>query len=655
MKSRLTVHSKAAVQLTLLALIGSGQFATARGQTPQGRWTTLSVQSPVNPVHMALMRNGKVLIVSGSGNLPSNKKFAAAVFDPQAGTITTQTLRWDMFCSGMAILPDGRPFVVGGTVQYDPFLGASTTSAYDPAAGTFSDQQMMAHGRWYPTIISLGDGSLMTFSGFDETGATNTGVEIYKPGSGWSQDFLAPWTPPLYPRLHLLPNGTVFYSGSGTSSNIFDPGTQTWTLNVAQTNYATARSYGTSVLLPLTPANGYQPKVMIMGGGNPATATTEIIDLSAASPQWVFGPSMSQPRVEMNATLLPNGKVVAVGGSANDEDGSTASFNADIYDPSANTFTTDAPNAFPRLYHSNSLLLSDATVMMAGSNPARGTYEPHIEIYSPPYLFNSDGTAATRPSISGVTQSAVAYGASFQVQTADAASITSVVLMRPAAVTHSFDMEQRLVGLSFTAGNGVLNVTAAPNGNVAPQGYYMLFILNCSGVPSVASFIQLTPSTDAPPTAAITSPAADLTVNAGQPVSFAGSGNDPDGTIASYSWTFPGGSTSSSTLATPGNIVFSSPGAHVVSLRVTDNAGLTSQPPATRTVTVADFSLSASPASQQILPGKSTSYSVSVAAGSAFSGTVNLSVAGLPSGAAATFSPPSVSTSGTSTMNVTTS
>ena len=68
--------------------------------------------------------------------------------------------------------------------------------------------------------------------------------------------------------------------------------------------------YGSSVLLPLTPANSYDPSVMIFGGGNPATATSEIIDLGATHPAWVYGPSMSSPRIEMDATLLPNGKVL---------------------------------------------------------------------------------------------------------------------------------------------------------------------------------------------------------------------------------------------------------------------------------------------------------------------------------------------------------
>ena len=125
--------------------------------------------------------------------------------------------------------------------------------------------------------------------------------------------------------------------------------TGTWSAVIATTNHGVTRSYGTSVLLPLTPVNGYRPRVMIFGGGNPGTETTEIIDLSAATPSWQFGPPMSQPRIELNATLLPSGRVLVVGGSRNDEDASTASLNADLYDPATNTFSSAGANTFPRL------------------------------------------------------------------------------------------------------------------------------------------------------------------------------------------------------------------------------------------------------------------------------------------------------------------
>ena len=144
--------------------------------------------------------------------------------------------------------------------------------------------------------------------------------------------------------------------------------------------------------------------------------------------------------------------------------------------------------------------------------------------------------------------SARRYGGSFQVETPERRNR----LDRPGttgAATHAFDMEQRFVGLSFTAGAGVLNVTAPPNGNIAPPGYYMLFILNPAGVPSVARFVRLTSLANQPPAATITSPAGNVTRNPGGSVSFAGSGTDPDGTISAYSWTFPGGNPASSSVA----------------------------------------------------------------------------------------------------------
>ncbi len=631
------------------------QIPTKAQANVQGQWQTLPYMMPINPIHAALLSSGKVLIVAGSGNYSPDTSYEAAVWDPSAGSISTQPVSWDMFCNGMIVLPDGRVLVMGGTIQYDPFFGQMRTSAYDPATGNFVDMQSMAHGRWYPTPTVLSDGSLMVFSGFNETGGTNQAVEIYKVGSGWSQEYIAPWTPPLYPRMHLLPNGTVFNSGPNPNSNIFNPSTQTWQTNVAWTNYAANRTYGSSVLLPLTPANNYKPRVFLLGGGSPATKSTEVIDLSASPPVWVWGPSMTQPRIEMNATLLPNGTVLAVGGSTNDEDLSTASLSADLFNVNSTTITVSSAgsNSFPRLYHSIELLLPDATVMVAGGNPARGSYEPHIEIYSPPYLFSPNGTLATRPTISSVSPGTVGYGATFQVSSPNAGSISSVVLMRAGSVTHAFDMDQRMVGLNYTVQGNTLTVTAPPNGNIAPPGYYMLFLLNSSGVPSKASFLQLSlaPS-DIPPTGIITSPAADATTFAHQQVSFAGSGTDPDGTITGYSWVFPGGSPANSNSQAPGNVTFSVAGTYTPSLTVTDNSGLTDPSPKTRTITVVPaFSLSASPNSQTVAVGGSGNYNVAMTPDPGFTGTVSFAVSGLPSGATASFSPASTS-SGSVTLGI---
>ena len=270
-----------ALVLILACSVGAHGQANLHGQ-----WQTVQGTMPINPVHVALMHNGKILVVSGSGNLPSNTTFQAGVWDLVSNTLATQTLGWDFFCNGMVALPDGRILVAGGNLRYDPFWGWQRTAIYDPATGKFADMQDMAHGRWYPTPTELGDGRILVFSGLSETGATNNQVEIYKVGQGWGTAFTAPWTPPLYPRLHLLPNGNVFYSGWSTESQTFNTQTNQWSGTIASTNYANSRVYGSSVLFPLTPANGYTPKVIVFGGGNPSTATTEIIDLSAASPAW---------------------------------------------------------------------------------------------------------------------------------------------------------------------------------------------------------------------------------------------------------------------------------------------------------------------------------------------------------------------------------
>jgi hypothetical protein len=146
-----------------------------------------------------------------------------------------------------------------------------------------------------------------------------------------------------------------------------------------------------------------------------------------------------------------------------------------------------------RLYHTTALLLPDGRVLVAGSGEPAATGlsdDLTAEIFSPPYLFNPDGTPATRPVISSVP-ARLAYGATFTVGTASAAQITKVMLIRLSAVTHAFDMNQRGHALGFSAGSGSLTVTAPSNNRLAPPGHYMLFIVNASGVPSVSKIVRV--------------------------------------------------------------------------------------------------------------------------------------------------------------------
>src|SRR6188472_1408153 len=553
-----------------------------------GTWTVLPYQMPINPISATLVPNGKVLIVAGSENDRSNnssgaESYRAAVWDPTGtneSSITVQNLSYDVFCSGTAALFDGRSLIVGGTSDYS-FTGENRASIFNPATSQYVQSQNMVDGRWYATATALADGRIMAMSGLTQTGGTSRTIEIYdlqRAGAGWNSPTSVPFTPPLFPRLELLPGGRVFYTGHGSGNSsanawIFNPATGGWTQSATTTRN---RKYGSSVLLPLLPPS-YVPRVMNFGGGaNPATSSTDIIDLSAATPSYTAGPNMSTGRIEMNAVILPNGKVLAEGGSLNDETPDTASKTADLYDPVSNTMGSAGTAAFSRLYHSTALLLPDATVVSMGSNPPnRGRYEPAIEIYTPSYLYDSNDHLITtdRPQITALSFSGpIHYGMPFSVSYTSTSPISSAVLIRPGSATHASDMEQRLIGLCgattpCNAANNTLSLTTPPDGSIAPPGYYMLFLVDSAGVPSKARFIQLTPNSYSlvPPTGAITAPSGDLTITAGGVINFGTSTS-----ASEYSWVFPGGTPATSTAQNPGNVTFGVPGTYTISLTVID-------------------------------------------------------------------------------------
>ncbi|MEX1264692.1 MAG: galactose oxidase early set domain-containing protein [Actinomycetota bacterium] len=131
----------------------------------------------------------------------------------------------------------------------------------------------------------------------------------------------------------------------------------------------------------------------------------------------------------------------------------------------------------------NVVLLPDGRVLSAGQTD--GTMQTSAELYSPPYLF-----AGPRPVIDAAP-STVGYGSSFAVSTSQAASIDSVALVRANSSTHGVNFDQRHVPLSFSAGAGGLTVSAPASGAQAPPGWYMLFLINDAGVPSVASWVKV--------------------------------------------------------------------------------------------------------------------------------------------------------------------
>lgn len=174
-----------------------------------GRWETLSYIMPVNPVTLGLMHTRKVLVASGSEFDATKSTRRAAVWDPESGSIRVMNVPWDIFCSGMSFLPDGRAFITGGTLRYNPFSGIRTTVTFDPIAERFIQLHDMAHGRWYPTTTVLPDGRMITLSGRGESGPINNTIEIYRIAMGWSPEHVMPWGPPLFPWAHVSATGHV--------------------------------------------------------------------------------------------------------------------------------------------------------------------------------------------------------------------------------------------------------------------------------------------------------------------------------------------------------------------------------------------------------------------------------------------------------------
>lgn len=196
---------------------------------------------------------------------------------------------------------------------------------------------------------------------------------------------------------------------------------------------------------------------------------------------------MAYPRAFHVLTLLPDGSVLATGGGTTRDGVNYANsvLAAELWSPQTKTWTTMSSAQNGRLYHGNAVLLLDGRVLVAGSGRVGPTPQFNAEIFSPPYLFKGP-----RPTISSTPGNA-GYGSTFFVGTPDASSISSVTLLRISATTHAFNMDQRFLRLNFSQSTGGLNVTAPANANQAPPGYYVLYILNGSGVPSTGAVIQI--------------------------------------------------------------------------------------------------------------------------------------------------------------------
>ncbi|HKQ25394.1 MAG TPA: galactose oxidase-like domain-containing protein [Burkholderiales bacterium] len=442
-------------------------------QASSGEWAA-PIDWPVVAAHLSLLPSGVVLSWGRIGD--------PWIWDPATGVFTTIPVPTNVFCSGHTFLPDGRLLVAGGHITDDH--GLPDANLFDATTRTWTAVAPMSKGRWYPTSTTLANGEVVAVAGSDQGGIEATIPEVWN-GSSWRSLPGIDRAFGYYPRLFVAPNGLVFLSGQLSESFYLDTAGSGSLTPVARANYG-QREYGSAVM--------YRPgKVLNVGGSEPAsgppTSTAEVIDLGQAVPAWQFTGSMAQPRRQLNATLLPDGRVLATGGTSSPgfSDPAGGVHAAEVWDPDSGNWTTWASNRVTRVYHSATILLPDARILHAGSGDDGGTLprELNAEIFSPPYLFRG-----ARPAITSAP-GFVGYGQQFFVATPDAGQVVRATLVRPSSATHSFDQSQRFVELSLVRVAGGLELAAPANGNLAPPGNYMLFIVNSAGVPSVSRIVRL--------------------------------------------------------------------------------------------------------------------------------------------------------------------
>ncbi len=456
--------------------------AAAPAAAVKGKWAA-TFATPVVAIHVHLLPTGKVLLWGHKGeSLLWDPAAPGSGFSPIAKT-------YDFFCSGHTFLADGRLLVTGGTIggtHGDP------RAVLFASAGSWAGASSMAQGRYYPTLTTLPNGNVLALSGSDENNVVVGVPEVWN-GTKWrrltaaSLDIPAPY----YPAAFVAPNGRVFLAGfQPTTRYLAVAGTGKWT--TVGSRIVADRRMGSAV--------SYAPgKILYVGGGDPPTNSAEVIDLNQPSPAWRAVPGMAVARRQLNATILADGKVLVTHGSSGPGFNNVAAAvrTAELWDPSTESWTTMAAEARPRTYHSTALLLPDGRVLTSGSGEGGGVEYENSEftaqIFSPPYLFNPDGSLATRPVISSAPAK-LTYGQPFNVQTPNAATVSRGTLIRLSSVTHATNMSQLLYPLSFTVVSpSRLRATAPASGNLAPPGPYLLFLVNSSGVPSKAKIVTVGP------------------------------------------------------------------------------------------------------------------------------------------------------------------
>jgi galactose oxidase len=362
--------------LTLAACMTMAATASAQDPAAVGKWSDVIPWHNV-AIHTTLLPNGKVLYWSRREKAQNEgldpHDCTPRLWDRKTGTfsklpnpLTAQGKKYNLFCSGHTLLSDGRLLVAGGHIGDNQ--GEPHTSVFDYKTNTWSASASMgARGRWYPTLLTMGDNTAVVSGGTDQTSHMNFVQQVWKDGN-W-RSIVDHQTMTYYPRYHVAPNGKAFLSGPMITTQYLDPTANgNWTV-VGDRKSGRTCDYAPSVM--------YQSgKVLFVGGGDPPLKTCETIDLNQNAPAWQFAKDMAFARRQHNATILPDGTVFVTGGTQGGGFDNLVIGNpiraGEIWNAADGTWKTMAEEKVDRCYHSTAILLPDGRVLSAGG----GEYRP---------------------------------------------------------------------------------------------------------------------------------------------------------------------------------------------------------------------------------------------------------------------------------------
>ncbi|MGI0020449.1 MAG: galactose oxidase-like domain-containing protein [Nitrososphaera sp.] len=605
--------------LGFTTFLKDGKSANRASAQAYGGWQ-LGGQTHAAAVHAASLYNGKILYVAGSGFYGQNElgPFEQGIYDPVADTAQPlSNINEDLFCCSHSPLPDGNILLTGGTLTYNnrsangKWLGLNAAWIYDTASNSLRKIASMSHGRWYPTQVPLPDGRVLVVGGYDEYGiqnrlaemfdpATETWSIVYDPGStvtycvgegedpaimpGAGQPCYGPGVADnvlLYPRMHLMPNGLVAVCGQSKTMRTFNPATGDWNF-AGNMLFGSTRGYGSSVLLPLQNTAAETGSILIFGGtataDDFATNTAEILTPSGTALQSRFTSPSQFGRKHPIPVIMPDGKILVIGGTTFQNSFATRIMEAELFDPVTEAWTTLPAMTVPRQYHSSALLLADGRVWAAGTTYSKTSRELQVEYFVPSYY------SATRPTISGAPVMGP-YGGTITVPTPDGLDIDAVSLVTVGTETHAYNSDQRLVWLQIQSKTATEVVVSAPiSANIAPPGYYYIFILK-QGIPSVAQAIKIPgfmpPPDTTIPTITILTPAVDEVLSGPAPsfaVDVTGTAADVGSGLQVVEVSVDAGPFSAATGTDPWSFTTAplTEGLHTVNARARDVAGNTS-------------------------------------------------------------------------------